>query len=73
MDPVKRQQVFLDASPHRDDYNEVSISVDVQTRWQINFFQAYLEEANLLKTGDIIWLNHSEKNATLAHQKREEN
>ncbi len=57
----------MDASPHRDDYNEVSISVDVQTRWQINFFQAYLEEANLLKTGDIIWLNHSEKNATLAH------
>ena len=43
-----------------EDCNEANISVDGKTRWQINFFQAYLEEANLLKTGDIIWLNHSE-------------
>ena len=48
---------------------EVNISVEEKCRWQINFFNAYLEEANLLKTGDIIWLNHSEKNCTLAASK----
>jgi len=45
---------------------EADISIEVKSRWQINFFNAYLEEFNLLKTGDIIWLNHSEKNCILA-------
>ena len=50
--------------------NEVNISVDEKTRWKINkYLQAYFEDVNLLKTGDVIWLNHSEKKAILAVQK----
>ena len=42
-----------------------------QTRWRINFYSAYLDDCDLLKCCDIIWLNHSEKDATLAMRETE--
>ena len=51
-------------------YKEINVSVESQTRWRINFYSAYLNDSDLLKCSDIIWLNHSEKDATLAIQKR---
>ena len=50
-------------------YQEINVSVNNSTRWRINFYSAYLNDADLLKCQDIIWLNHSEKDATLAIQK----
>ena len=50
-EPIKQvnPKTLLRSKSKRDDlkrskHDEVNVSVDQQTRWQINFFQAYLEE-----------------------------
>lgn len=45
---------------------EVNASLESQTRLKINYFSNYqAETASFLECGDIVWLNHSELNATL--------
>jgi hypothetical protein len=46
---------------------EVNASLEETTSWKMNLFSEHVPDSlKLLKIGDIVWLHHSERNATLA-------
>jgi hypothetical protein len=46
---------------------EVNASLEEATSWKLNLFSECVSEGSkLLKSGDILWLHHSECNATIA-------
>lgn len=44
---------------------EINVSLDVKSLWRINLFRNNITDDSILCYGDIIWLNFSERNATL--------
>lgn len=44
---------------------EINISLDSKSLWKIHLICANISDKNILCYGDIVWLNYSEKNATL--------
>ena len=44
---------------------EINVSLDSKSLWKINLSRLNITEKNILCYGDIVWLNYSEKNATL--------
>lgn len=44
---------------------EINVSLDSKSLWKINLIRSNITDKNILCYGDIVWLNYSEKNATL--------
>lgn len=66
--PPKENSMLNDYSGVTYEMNskkEINVSLDSKSLWKINLVRSNITDKNILCYGDIVWLNYSEKNATL--------
>lgn len=62
---IKKEKMEELKNPRNSSKKEVNVSLDLKSLWRINLFRNNMNDDNILCYGDIIWLNFSERNATL--------